>query len=754
MSLINRRLILFGEYTIDRSQWRVTWQDELVPLNRKTFDLLLYLVDSADRVVTKEELLRELWPNSFVEESNLTQHIFLLRKALSRHASGEKVIETVPGRGYRLAIAVEREQAAASEVVFSATESVTRITIEAEETIEADDVPELPEPAIPPLTAGNNQAAFVLPPLPGNWPPRTRFEIVRGFLSRHVIAVLVGIAISLSGAAVWSHARSTVRVHGFVRLTNDGFPKDPGMTTSIVTDGAQIFFTEVKSSQSLISRVSVSGGETMSTPAPIYDAQVADVLPAKKELLIGSTWRIGEDPPMLTQNIETGTSQTLWSIRAHDGSWSPDGKRLAFAQGSSLFVGSLTGDGSRKLATVPGILYWPRWSPDGQILRFSENFNGYQMRLWEVNADGSNLHPFIPDRLDTNPVCCGSWTPSGRSFVYLSLASTNSDICVLPEPSGLWSAWRGPVSRIKSEPLDRWSSAVPGRDGKHIFALGEQFHGRLMRINPESHRPEPYLGGISAEGVAFSPDGSSIAFTSFPEGTLWRSRKDGTGRIQLTTTPLIARFPRWSPDGKTIVFVAGQAGTDWRLYTVAATGGAIVRLTQSGVNEGVANWSPDGKTLSFGHLVEYTRNVKPKLNIEMLNLIDGKSTILPNSEGLWTARWSPDGNFLSALTEDNHTLRLYDLKTGIWSDAAKIGINDVAWSPDSKYLFFDTIYGEQPVLYRLRIADRKLEVWAQLRDSHRTGFFGSWLGMAPDGSPIFLDDASIQEVYSIAADLP
>src|SRR6202034_2491259 len=93
MSFIANGLIKFEEYEIDRARWQLSWRDEPLPLNRKTFDLLLYLLDHADRVVGKDELLRTLWPESFVEESNLTQHIFLLRKALSRHESGTKIIE-------------------------------------------------------------------------------------------------------------------------------------------------------------------------------------------------------------------------------------------------------------------------------------------------------------------------------------------------------------------------------------------------------------------------------------------------------------------------------------------------------------------------------------------------------------------------------------------------------------------------------------------------------------------------------------
>ena len=132
MSFIANGFVKFEEYEIDRARWQLSWCDEAVPLNRKTFDLLLYLVDHADRVVGKEELLRTLWPESFIEESNLTQHIFLLRKALSRHESGTKMIETVPGRGYRFAAAIQEPQPATDRMVIRASESITRITLEEE----------------------------------------------------------------------------------------------------------------------------------------------------------------------------------------------------------------------------------------------------------------------------------------------------------------------------------------------------------------------------------------------------------------------------------------------------------------------------------------------------------------------------------------------------------------------------------------------------------------------------------------------
>jgi DNA-binding winged helix-turn-helix (wHTH) protein/tetratricopeptide (TPR) repeat protein len=139
MSFIANGLITFDGYEIDRDRWQLSWRAEPLQLNRKTFDLLLYLADHADRVVGKDELLRALWPGSFVEESNLTQHIFLLRKALSRHTSGTKIIETVPGRGYRFTAPITTAAPQAPDrMVISASETITRITLEEEEEEEGE----------------------------------------------------------------------------------------------------------------------------------------------------------------------------------------------------------------------------------------------------------------------------------------------------------------------------------------------------------------------------------------------------------------------------------------------------------------------------------------------------------------------------------------------------------------------------------------------------------------------------------------
>jgi DNA-binding winged helix-turn-helix (wHTH) protein/TolB-like protein/Tfp pilus assembly protein PilF len=91
----------FGRFSLnpaDRTLWR---DEELVPLTPKAFDILLILIESGGHLVPKDDLMKRVWPSTFVEEGNLTQNVSLVRKALGENANGPQYIETVPRRGYR-----------------------------------------------------------------------------------------------------------------------------------------------------------------------------------------------------------------------------------------------------------------------------------------------------------------------------------------------------------------------------------------------------------------------------------------------------------------------------------------------------------------------------------------------------------------------------------------------------------------------------------------------------------------------------
>jgi eukaryotic-like serine/threonine-protein kinase len=97
----------FGEYELKVRTRTVSYRGTAVPFEPKTFEVLLHLVANSGRVVTKEELLKAVWPDSFVEESNLTQHVFRLRKALRPQEGDEPYIVTVPGQGYQFSVEVK-----------------------------------------------------------------------------------------------------------------------------------------------------------------------------------------------------------------------------------------------------------------------------------------------------------------------------------------------------------------------------------------------------------------------------------------------------------------------------------------------------------------------------------------------------------------------------------------------------------------------------------------------------------------------
>jgi Tol biopolymer transport system component/DNA-binding winged helix-turn-helix (wHTH) protein len=737
MSFISNVIMKFEEYEVDRARWRLSWRGEPLPLNRKTFDLLLYLMDHADKVVGKEEVLRALWPESFVEESNLTQHVFLLRKALSRHSSGQKIIETIPGRGYRFAPTIHAHEIPPSPtgMVSKTDPSTTRI---APEEGAVDD----PAPAIPaPVPDG------ALPTETG-LPPRSRFR-------RHpYLWTTLPFSLALIAAYLVTlgplRRPSRLRVLDAVRLTNDGVTKHLARSeTAVVSDGSRLIFTEKRDNQSVVAEVPLDGGEVRSRPAPFAEAAIASYSAVNRSLLFGSAWRTDDDQPIFAETPPGSKPMQVGELTGHDASWSPDGLRIALAKGRFLYIADADGSNQHRLVSAGGIIYAPRWSPDGRTLSFSENLGSNENYLWEVSSTGTNLHRLFTDQADGGHVCCGTWSADGRNFFYLVQGIVSNSIWVLPRSQSYFPFSRPVPIQLTLGLADVWQIPEPAPDGKALWAVGSHLRGELTIVDPVTRRLHPFLGGLSAEGVSFSPDRSWIVYTSYPDGTLWRSHADGTEKQQLTQAPLVARFPQWSPDGNTIAFMGSHSGAAWRIYLIPASGGPPRPMIEDNTTQGVPSWSPDGKQIAFGRLLDFGNERDPNLTIEFYDLERHSHKTLHGSEGMWTARWSPNGRFLSAVTQDNRVLRLYDMKTQEWTDLADVGVNDVIWSRDSRYIYFDTLFGGDPTLYRISIDTRKLERWADLRGFPLGGFYDPWLGITPDGSPLLVKETSIEEIYRL-----
>src|SRR5262249_7988423 len=107
MSLQTKHIYDFGPFRLDAAEHLLLRDGESVPLTPKAFDLLLALVEGHGHLLEKEELLKKVWPDTFVEEANLASNISHLRRAMGDGENGQRYIETVPKRGYRFVAGVE-----------------------------------------------------------------------------------------------------------------------------------------------------------------------------------------------------------------------------------------------------------------------------------------------------------------------------------------------------------------------------------------------------------------------------------------------------------------------------------------------------------------------------------------------------------------------------------------------------------------------------------------------------------------------
>ena len=542
------------------------------------------------------------------------------------------------------------------------------------------------------------------------------------------------------------------------QITNDGREKPDtfspdGIPSAIVTDGSRLYFWETGPG---VSQVSTSGGQAVPLTSGLQNMYINDISPRGSELLIGiPTSSNSYLNTLWVLPLPGGSPRRLADIFAQDATWSPDGSRVVYADESDLYSAKLDGGDKRKLATVPGRIWWPRVSLDGHRIRFSVyDPHATLSSLWEVSMDGTSARPLLPS-LKAITSCCGNWTPDGNYFVFQANSEGRTDIWAIRERELFQKSESNPT-RLTTGPLNYWAP-LPSKDGKKIFVVGEQPHGELLRYDTKLGQFVPFMNGFSAEQVRFSPDGQWAAYITYPEGILWKSKVDGSERLQLSFSPIRAALPTWSPDGKRIAYVAATEGQAFKIYVISADGGGSEEIIPQEPVQNDPAWSADGNSIIFG---ESPISQLGALRTNGLHVVDLKThvaSIIPGTEGLWSPRSSPDGRYLAGLHADNQRLMLFDWKTHQTTELAKANfISWPEWSRDSQYIHF----GLGNKLVRVRISDRKLEEIKNVEDMRRlfgfrpTGFFTNWWGLAPDESPLVLRSAATQEIYALDVHLP
>ena len=300
---------------------------------------------------------------------------------------------------------------------------------------------------------------------------------------------------------------------------------------------------------------------------------------------------------------------------------------------------------------------------------------------------------------------------------------------------------------------------MPNTDGDQVFVQTIQPRGQLVRFDAKDKEFQPFFQGtaenLQASAVDFSRDGKWVAYMSYPERSLWRSRTDGSERTQLTFPPLIAYMPRWSPDGSQITFMGQAPDKPWQIYTVRPDGGSVDQLMPSTEDQADPTWSADGNSLAFGGQAVLEKDAATVNAIRILNLKTRALLTLKGSEGLWSPRWSPTGKQIAAMSNDGNHLYVYDVDAGTWSELAHLSLGYPTWSHDGEYIYFLQHFPAGDRLSRVSVATHKVEDLEDLKDFHQAPFLaGYWVGLAPDDSPLLVRDVGTRDFHALTLSLP
>jgi Tol biopolymer transport system component/DNA-binding winged helix-turn-helix (wHTH) protein len=644
-------------------------KEKTISLKPKVVETLVALVERRSEVIAKDELMNRLWADSFVEESNLTQNIYLLRKTLGKCADGQPFIETFSRRGYRFNGKIKTQNAAAELLIATRTKTQTII----EETIEGK--------------------------------TRQNWLFVGGTIVFGGLLILSGILFTnYRNNQSFAVAAPTQDVL-LKRLTPDVYARYPLLSP----DGKRLAFTQTENGKNTLWLKDIETGGAMQLLPPISAEQgyyLNAFSPDGHQLFYEARSKNTPNMTIVRLTLSSGEMQEIARDVISPAAISPDGSQLAFIKGNKdLMTVRTDGSGERFLKHRESgwFVIWGSqmsWSPDGTRIAVcgGHKENGRNIGdLIEVSASDGN------EQTITTPSTWlelgnAAWLADGKSLFVTARQS-------IGEPFQIWqlSYPKGTAERITNDNLSyEWLSI--SADSQTLAAEQElgQFNIWTAPLNDSKNIKKLTFGNSAKDGfsgIAFMPDGR-IVYSSTRSGNvdLWMMNADGSNQTQLTANAgnLNGR-PQVTPDGRYIVFVSSRTGANqiWRMET---DGGNAIQLTNGIAGGEFPGLAPDGQWIFYNRTDEATPS------IWKVSLDGGEPLPVSTQKSVAGPLVSPDGKLVAYYHNEPDAANPWQIGVMPIDGGESIKMYDIPanrglprWTADSKSLI--TMSGESNNLW-------------------------------------------------------
>lgn len=731
-------IFAFEDVRVEPRAFKAWKNGNEIPLEPKTFHVLLFLIEHRGRLVEKNELLDAVWKDTFVTENAMTREIAKLRKALGDDSKEPRYIQTVHTRGYRF-IADVREVCDEAEEVSAPERTTTHLPGEQGK---ADTL----------RRALKNERALAdsLTVVEKETPHAVKDPISTSVIKRRTmwlpLALVVGLLAIGAAVVFWlsknrGRANDTPTISRTVQITSwsglDFYPSisPDGNTVAFSSDRTGSFEIYVKQLVAGAREVQLTSDAGQNfEPAFSPDGSLIAYHSKKR----GGIWVVP---------LTGGTAKQLTEFGSHP-AWSPAGSQIAFQSDplndfgsgvrnamppSTIWLVSAKGGEPKQLTQAGNPLGGhgaPAWSPDGKRVVFDTN-DWNNSSVWSLTSQGEDLKQISPKpRMQSDAV----YAPDGKSIFVIgetgrSLEKINVSEAGEPigEPVKLFDASGSRIRQI----------AISAKGNRIVYTtlltISNIWATPLSPNTNEANGIPIQLTQITYTRTAlpsFSPDGKKIAYVSYTTGLdtyIWTMDADGKNQTQITT----GLVPWWFPDGKRIAF-SSQRENRFGLWSITAEGGKEKKLFDFDGDASVPRISPDGKRVAFNSKKSGT------INIWIIPIEGGEAKQLTfDKELAGFPAWSPDGKWISFQIkrgDDTHVC-IIPIEGGepiqLTFDKGQSWTCD--WSPDGDKIIFA---GQRDGIWNVYWVSRSTKGQKQLTNFRKLNSYVRYTAWSPTGDKI------------------